>query len=503
LTYLSQHVCGGSLIADDIILSAAHCSAYFDGIEIGRFNLNDETETFELFNIEKFENHPRYKLGGDSPELDNDFMILKVYGWSSKNPIQLNKNQTVPSTAKPKLNVAGWGVISTTSEEMSNILMEVAVNYITNKQCESIEGYFDGFSDKFSLNEQISDSMLCAKGFNKDACQGDSGGPLVIKGSNPSEDVQVGVVSWGLGCAHNIFPGIYARISNEYDWIRNIVCEWAENPPESFECPNLEPETEVNEGDNLQIPVTMEIRLDRYSSETGWLLKSGQGSYAYAPLGVYKGSENQIVLSTVDLDADKDYTLIMLDSFGDGINFDGGYYRLWRGKEPNQGKPLVSGAKYTHSIEHKFFFPKVVTKTPTPAPLTFIDAAIPKLDTTTPTLVPTFSRPFITIAIKLDDYPNATSWAVSNVEDKDIIATKPFGSYAGRNHALIIEKVYLRPQTEVPTQYLFAIFDKDRDGLCCSHGPGFYQGYLGSISEGNILFEGEKFGHIDQFSFLV
>jgi trypsin len=75
--------------------------------------------------------------------------------------------------------------------------------------------------------------MLCAADKGQDSCQGDSGGPLVIQGSNGdgSGDVQVGVVSWGVGCASESFPGVYARVSQIQDWIVSEVCKQSSAPP--------------------------------------------------------------------------------------------------------------------------------------------------------------------------------------------------------------------------------------------------------------------------------
>merc|ERR1712051_906056 len=81
---------------------------------------------------------------------------------------------------------------------------------------------------------QISGNMMCANDNGEDSCQGDSGGPLVIR--SRTGDVQVGVVSWGVGCAHRDFPGVYARVSAQYHWIRANVCEGSSDPPASFEC---------------------------------------------------------------------------------------------------------------------------------------------------------------------------------------------------------------------------------------------------------------------------
>ena len=99
-----------------------------------------------------------------------------------------------------------------------------------NEECDKSDGEFGSYEG------QITSNMLCAReeGGGEDSCQGDSGGPLVIKGANASEDVQVGVVSWGIGCASKDYPGVYARVSAQYDWIKGEVCKGSKNPPSSF-----------------------------------------------------------------------------------------------------------------------------------------------------------------------------------------------------------------------------------------------------------------------------
>jgi len=114
--------------------------------------------------------------------------------------------------------------------------MEVDVNVITNEECEKSDGDFGSYED------QITSNMLCAReeGGGEDSCQGDSGGPLVIRGAKASEDVQVGVVSWGIGCASKDYPGVYARISAQFEWIKSEVCKGSKNPPSSFGCEDIE-----------------------------------------------------------------------------------------------------------------------------------------------------------------------------------------------------------------------------------------------------------------------
>ena len=136
--------------------------------------------------------------------------------------VKLNKDSNTPSLSE-EVTVMGWGVTSENGD-LSDVLLEVDVNVISNNECDAAEGNIDGYYDGY--NGQITNNMLCARevGGGEDACQGDSGGPLVVKDGSASRDVQVGVVSWGVGCAHRKFPGVYSRISSAYDWIEQEVC---------------------------------------------------------------------------------------------------------------------------------------------------------------------------------------------------------------------------------------------------------------------------------------
>lgn len=69
----------------------------------------------------------------------------------------------------------------------------------------------------------VTDNQMCAEREGKDACQDDSGGPLIVKGENASSDVLVGIVSSGVGCATEGYPGVYARISSQISWILNEI----------------------------------------------------------------------------------------------------------------------------------------------------------------------------------------------------------------------------------------------------------------------------------------
>ncbi|KAL7524461.1 LOW QUALITY PROTEIN: hypothetical protein ACHAXR_000585 [Thalassiosira sp. AJA248-18] len=102
----------------------------------------------------------------------------------------------------------------------------------SNKGCEARQSDEEGW--EYDCNDQITENMICGKENGEDNCQGDSGGPLVIR--SDSGDIQVGV---GIGCTRRDFPGVYARVSAQYDWIRRYACEGSSNPPASFQCEDI------------------------------------------------------------------------------------------------------------------------------------------------------------------------------------------------------------------------------------------------------------------------
>ncbi len=208
-------------------------------ITVGRHALNS-TEG-EVIAVKAEAPHPDY----DPMTADNDFMLIFLNATVTTNVefVKLDSafqssNASLQSHSS-RLTVMGWGDITASDDvfEMSKVLMETEVNLITNEKCASSNGTIYGMETNY--HDQITENMLCAKDVGEDSCQGDSGGPLVLK-SILGADVQVGVVSWGVGCAHEDFPGVYSRVSSAYDWIRSATCRRSVSPPADFDCDSLE-----------------------------------------------------------------------------------------------------------------------------------------------------------------------------------------------------------------------------------------------------------------------
>ena len=106
-----------------------------------------------------------------------------------------------------KATISGWGLADEKAGATTKILQKLDIPIIDWKKCQHLLSEF-GFSE----------NMFCA-GYEeggKDACQGDSGGPLVLK--KDDKFVQIGVVSWGEGCARKGRPGVYVKLASKSDF---------------------------------------------------------------------------------------------------------------------------------------------------------------------------------------------------------------------------------------------------------------------------------------------
>ena len=180
--------------------------------------------------------HPDY----NDKSLVYDYLVMKLNQPVSLPPIKLNSNDSVPEDLSA-VTVIGFGSTQATFQyndlggsytvfKNSNItitprlgvLQEVEIITIPQSDCNGQKMY-RGF-----INESV---MVCAGEYagGKDSCYGDSGGPLMSREGN--EWVQVGIVSFGSGCAQANRPGVYSRISGGYSWITNQICSMSANPP--------------------------------------------------------------------------------------------------------------------------------------------------------------------------------------------------------------------------------------------------------------------------------
>uniref|UniRef100_A0A3Q2GKA0 Mast cell tryptase-like n=2 Tax=Cyprinodon variegatus TaxID=28743 RepID=A0A3Q2GKA0_CYPVA len=214
-----RHFCGGSLINDQWVLTAAQCFSSTNPSEvtvyIGRHAQEEPNSQEEVRSALLVIKHPSY----NERTKDGDLALLKLSSPVTFSdfirPVCLAGQESFFPDGL-EVWATGWGrILSDAYLPSPETLQEVSLPIVSNIKCDAAYG-------------SITTNMICAgpnfrgKGF----CEKDAGSPLVTL--NGSRWVQAGVVSFARGCGYPKFPGVYTRVSQYQTWINSQILK---DPP--------------------------------------------------------------------------------------------------------------------------------------------------------------------------------------------------------------------------------------------------------------------------------
>lgn len=296
--------------------------------------------------------------------------------------------------------------------------------------------------------------------------------------------------------SHFFSRSVYSRISAQHGWIRGQVCAGSANPPDWYDCSQIDgPPAKQPTRQPTRPPVTptpttpaptrsplpagrrrifVVIQLDSRPEETGWTLatlEDGQVVYE-VPIGSYaSGDAGKLVQYEAVVDTERFYNLTIRDLLGDGF---AGTMDVFMNDDASDLTALVREPGFTSvsgtAVSHGFY-------------------------------VGASPAQFLTLQYAFDDFAHEVAYEIKCDGDGVIFALAWFGTFLYAMEETLVIPIYGPERGD--QSYTVKLWDEGNDGICCSWGEGSYKLFVGDPEEGNLLRSGGNYGASETFQFVI